>query len=554
MGSDPDTSVIVIGLDGASPRLVKRWAETGVLPALGKLIREGASGPLRSTVPPVTAPAWVSFMTGKNPGKHGVFNFRNLDLSCYSGVGPGSAIASSATFQGESLFEIISAAGGRVASINVPVTYPPFPVNGILIAGLPLLPDMRRAYTYPPELAEAIGPWSLDNETLDHLPDRRRLQAADFWLERHISVSLDLLRQERWQVFATVIRNTDVVPHYFWRYGDPLALNGGEPSSNPYREAIQEHYLKADAAVQQLVEAAPEDALVIVMSDHGMDGYPGKYVHLNSWLAGQGLLACKQGRALSTPLRRGLAAAKDLLPRRYRLLLRKYLPPAAQERFFRSLGNLDQLEWARTKAYRVPIFPMIDAIEINVRGRQPQGTVSQGHEYDELCRSIVADLDQLRDLETGERVVREARLREEVYSGPCVTEAPDIIVLFNEGYTGGPEASGPLITACTEPANHWCATHRMDGIFVAYGPVVRPGAVVQEANIMDIAPTVLYALGMPIPQDMDGRVLSEIFNEDFRAQRPVRRGKPTAAAAGREGLTPAEEEQIKGQLKGLGYL
>ena len=554
MAREADTSVIVIGLDGASPRLVDGWAGTGVLPTLGKLIREGASGLLRSTLPPVTAPAWVSFMTGKNPGKHGVFNFRNLNLRHYSGAGPGSEVVSSAAFRGQSLFEIVSAQGGRVASINVPVTYPPFPVNGVLIAGLPLLPDMRRAYTYPSDLAGAIGPWSLDNDTLDHLPDRRRLEAADFWLEKHTSVSVDLLRQERWHLLATVIRNTDVVPHYFWRYGDPLSTDGREPTADPYRHAIQDHYRKADEAVRRLLEAAPDDSLVIVMSDHGMDCFPDSYVHLNAWLASQGLLARRQADSLSAPVARRLAGARELLPRRYRLLLTRYLPQAAQERLLRSLSHIHEVDWIGTRAYRVPIFPMMDGIEINLTGRQPEGTVALGDEYEGLRRAIVAAVKDLRHPETGEDLVQAVHLREEIYSGPSVEQAPDILVLFKEGYTGGPEARGPLVTACTEPANHWCATHRLDGLFVAWGSMVRPGSVVQGASIMDVAPTILYALGMPVPDDMDGRVLSEIFAEDFRSRRPLRRGTSTARATHGEGLTRAEQEQIMGQLRGLGYL
>jgi predicted AlkP superfamily phosphohydrolase/phosphomutase len=548
-----DASVIIIGLDGASPRLVNHWAETNVLPTLGRLMREGASGLLRSTLPPVTAPAWVSFMTGKNPGKHGIFNFRNMDLSRYSGVGPNSSLASPASFQGESIFEIVSAAGGRVASVNVPVTYPPFPVNGVLISGLPLLPDMRRAYTYPPGLAEAIGHWSRDNETLDHLSDRRRLEAADFWLAKHTSVSLDLLRQEHWQLFVTVIRNTDVIPHYLWRYGDPVAPGTAGPEDNGYRWAIQEHYQKADQAVHRLLDAAPEDALVIVMSDHGMGVYPDKYVNLNSWLASQGLLSSRRNGLLSRPFRRGLWAMKAVLPRRYRLLVSRVLPQTAQERVFRSLGHLDQVDWRRTAAYRVPLFPMVDGVEVNLIGRQPQGIVSPGAEYEQVRRSIVGAIKELR-CPTGERVVAEAYLREEVYAGPYADKAPDIIVLFNESYTGGPELFGPLVGTRDQSPHQWTATHRMDGIFIAYGPAVRPGSLVAGAGIVDIAPTVLYALGMPVPDDMDGRVLSEIFTEAFRARWEVRKSRVGASARRVQGLSAAEEQKIRAQLRGLGYL
>jgi predicted AlkP superfamily phosphohydrolase/phosphomutase len=197
---------------------------------------------------------------------------------------------------------------------------------------------------------------------------------------------------------------------------------------------------------------------------------------------------------------------------------------------------------------------MVEGIEINLRGRQPQGVVSPGQEYEELRRSIVAGLRELTDPDTGERLVAEAGLREEVYSGPFVDLAPDIVCLFNEGYTGGPEHAGPLVAAARANAHRWEATHRMDGVFIAAGPMVRPNARIAGANIVDVAPTVLYALGLPVPEDMDGRVLTEIFEPSFVEARPVLRGRPARRPRSRDALSPEETEQIMGQLRGLGYL
>jgi predicted AlkP superfamily phosphohydrolase/phosphomutase len=543
--------VLVVGLDGASPDLIARWTAEGDLPNLARLMREGAWGKLRSTLPPVTAPAWVSFMTGKNPGRHGVFNFRNMDLRSYSGVGDRASVASSAAFPGQSVFEIVSAAAGRVASINMPATYPVFPVNGVLIAGLPLLPDMRRAYTWPPELASELGPWSRNSETLEQLSNDERLAAVDFWTTKHTAVSLGYLAEGPWDLFAMVLRNTDAVPHYFWKYFDP-SYHAHVPDER-YRGAIREHYRKADEALGQLVAAgAGEETLILVVSDHGMGSHPGRCFHVNRWLSELDLLTPKASAS-----RPGQSAAlhrlKERVPRRWRLAMRSMLPAVAQERFFRALLNVGQIDWSRTQAYRVPLFPMVDGIEINLRGRQPEGNVEPGRDYEILRDRLIGELRGVRDPETGAPIVEEAWRREDVYAGPYTEDAPDILVLYRAEYTGGAALHGPLLSPYDESLNHWSGTHRMDGVIVAHGPTVRANAKIEGARIIDVAPTILSALGLPVPGDMDGRVLPEIVG-DRVAARPPEDGQRREAGVARVSLTPEEEKQITAHLRGLGYV
>jgi len=283
-----------------------------------------------------------------------------------------------------------------------------------------------------------------------------------------------------------------------------------------------------------------------------MGPHPRRYFHVNRWLAELGLLTPRARRA-GLGVGEILQRLKERIPRRWRALLRKGLPQIAQEQVFRALLNVGQVDWMRTHAYRVPLFPMVDGIEVNVRGRQPEGTVAAGGDYEALRDLLLTELRALRDPETGEAVVEEAWRREEVYSGPHTEEAPDILVLYRSDYTGGLGLHGPLVSPYDESLNHWSGTHRMDGVFIAHGPLVRPNARPEGARIIDAAPTILYALGLPVPEDMDGRPLLEIFREEV-ACRPQERGRGLAIAAARAALSPDEEEKINAQLRGLGYL
>jgi predicted AlkP superfamily phosphohydrolase/phosphomutase len=540
----------MIGLDGADPDLVREYAAEGCLPNMQRIIQEGVWGELRSTVPPVTAPAWVSLMTGKNPGRHGVYNFRNLDLESYGGMGPKAYIASSASFRGQSIFELVSAHGGRVASINMPATYPPFPVNGVLISGLPLLPDMRKAYTWPSELGDRIGAWSMDNETLDRLSEPHRLEAVDFWTRRHTEVSEELLRDEDWDFFAVVLRLTDAVPHYFWKYTDPSYPGYAEDSR--YRHIIRDTYAEADRAVGRLLEAAGSDALGLVVSDHGTGAHHNRCVNLNKWLLDQGLLSKRSDKAPGNGMAVSLQRLRDRVPRNMRSRIRDMLPEKARDGVFRALNNVNQIDWPNTKAYRVPIFPLVDGIELNVIGRQPQGSVAPGEEYEAVRDRIIEGLRELRDPATGACMVEEVHRREEVYDGPHVEEAPDIIVIYHFPFTGG-LGLDRLISDYDESINHWSGAHRMNGIVMATGPDVERGVALTGSEIIDVTPTILFALDLPLPADVDGKVLLDVFKPNMRS-REIKKSSTEGEYGLAMSLTADEEEKIAAQLKGLGYL
>jgi predicted AlkP superfamily phosphohydrolase/phosphomutase len=209
-------------------------------------------------------------------------------------------------------------------------------------------------------------------------------------------------------------------------------------------------------------------------------------------------------------------------------------------------------------AYRVPMFYFVEGIVINLVGRQPQGIVQPGREYEELRDQIIAELGKVTDPATGQPVLKQALKREEEYSGPFLEKAPDVVVFYDYDYAGGPNPIGPIITPIERyTLETWSGLHRMNGTLIMWGKDVLPGARIEGARIVDPAPTLLYLLGLPVPKDMDGRVLSEALAPALLSSRPIEyRDSLDRGTDGERGgyLDQDEEEQIREALRGFGYI
>lgn len=543
-----DVGVLVIGLDGAAPELVGRWAREGYLPHLARLIERGTWDRLRSTVPPVTASAWISFMTGKNPGSHGILGFQTMDLGRYDYFAKANFV-NATHFANESIFQILSQAGRRVAAISVPMTYPPFQVNGVLVSGFPH--PGSQAHTYPPELAQRLEPWYPPGRRLRETSSpEERIAEARYRVTRQTEGALELLDGVDWDLFTVVFNNTDAIGHYFWRY-----MSRGE-SEGPYAGTVLDAYREADKAIGQLLGQVGSETLVIVMSDHGMRAAPEKVVHVNGWLRSRGLLeAAKEG---ATWRKRALEWVKGKVGRPIKYTLQRHLPQRVVAELTAASLNVDAIDWTHTRAYYVRLFRTVDGIQINLRGRQSQGIVTPGTKYETLRDEIIEGLEALRDPEYGEPVVEGVMRREEVFEGPRLEEMPDLIVQYQPAYASGVGLGPTLIERPQQMHTYsdgWSATHAPEGVLImAGGPVAKSGTLT-GACIEDLAPTILHALGEPVPADMTGRVLLEALSPDFGADNPVRRSGPVAWVSElSEGLSDVEEGQIQERLKDMGYL
>jgi len=554
--------VLVVGLDGATFTILQPLMERGCLPHLAEMQQKSSWGPLLSTIPPVTAPAWASFMTGVNPARHGVFNFFKRDPAGYA-YAETAGFVHAGLIRSPTQWEILSQAGKRVGVVNVPLTYPPRPVNGFMITGM-LTPPSSSSFTYPRELAERLEGYRIDldytrTETGFSLEDRpgedELLQGVNDLLDCRAEHCLRLMAEEEWDCFMVVFVGTDRLFHDLWYYLDPDCPAYDSARGEIIRQAVETYLNRLDAVVGHLRAAAGPWATTVVMSDHGFGPAPDRRVNLNDWLVELGLLyVARSGRnwlkaefwATKLGLRR--PAIKRMIERWMPLhLLRQ---AGTDKKGSRKIPA----DWGRTRAYTVQMYNHICGIEVNLKGRKHQGIVDPGVEYERLCDLLLAELMNVRDPETGVQVVRAAHRREEVFEGKYLDRAPDIIIELDPRYAGlAPLGNGRIVTYHNP---HRQGDHRREGIFLAGGPSVASGILSPPPNITDLAPTILYALGVPVPREMDGHVLVEIFDPAYVAAHPVSYDGSTLKTAGDEDDVYSIEEiaEVSDRLRSLGYV
>jgi len=558
--------VFVLGLDGATFDLILPWVEEGKLPNLAALMQEGAYGTLASTVPPISAPAWASFMTGVNPGKHGIYHFQDHLPDSYQ-----ARLVNGADVKAPTIWHILSDAGKTTISVNVAMTFPPEKINGILIAGVDA-PGSATTYTHPAELAaelEAqIGKYIIEPGVVEH--SRRghhdvAFQAIMDALEQRFKAVDYLMDNKPWDLFVVNYRATDNIQHHFWHLMDTGHPAYDSHLGEKYGDSIYRVYQRLDDHLGELRRKLDANTTLIVMSDHGAGPASAKSIYLNRWLAQEGWLTFAGGEsgAIAGRLKAGMLS---LLWKTIWVYLRKWLGKGTKDalrRLFprwydraRTPASYFAIDWEKTKAYSDEFR---EAIWINLKGREPHGIVEPAQEYDRLREEIMERLKALTDPETGQPAVEQVYRREDIYHGDYVENAPDIVaVLCQEPYirtrlSHTTDSSEPIQTLTREqlladflPQG----LHRPNGVVFFAGPNIKPGLKV-AANIMDVAPTILYLLGTGVPRFMDGRVLTDVMKRPGEVCYVEAGGQSDAE---RDGYTEDEEEAVREKLAGLGYL
>ncbi len=548
--------VIVLGIDGASPNLLLPWVEQGRLPNLGRVLRDGASGPLQSTIPPYSAQAWVSMMTGRQPSKHGVVDFFQREAGQ-----PQHAFISSALIEGEAIWDILKRHERQVGMVNVPLTYPPVPVNGYMVSGF-MTPKGREDYTYPPGLRTEIlavtgqydpDPWDLVSPSQD-------LADIGHWMAIAEQAATYLHAKHPVDLYVNVIQALDQLQHHFW---DVLISEESRHSAEGSRiwPTLQACYAGVDEAIGQRLEWLDGETTLFLASDHGFQTVD-SWFHVNRWLAERGFLALTEGGtgALKSALNRVGWSRHNLTrwvrrldPLGLRRLLGRFTRASIADKLDDALAL--SIDWSQTLAYSGSRTS--EGIYINLKGREAYGVVEPGQEYEALRTRIMTELASLVDPNTGEPVVSDLHRREELYSGPFLEQMPDILfVLDDKPYlVSESTGSGQLFTPIGQ--GNVTGRHHSRGLFAAVGPHIVPHSAVQ-ANIVDVAPTILYAMGIPIPPEMDGRVLTEIFSDEYRQANPLRYEEPYAQSTESSDQAPAysqeEELEMQRRLRALGYM
>jgi predicted AlkP superfamily phosphohydrolase/phosphomutase len=538
--------LLVLGLDGATLDVVGPLVDAGRMPHLAALLGEGAGRPLPSTRPPMTFPAWSSFLTGLDPGQHGMFDFTQKVPGAYR-----VRFTNATDRAGASLFERVGRAGGRVLALGMPATFPPERVPGLLVSGFdaPVSTGTdARAASDPGlyrEVAAKVGPWmrpDLDEGARGEGWHERAVAVLQGRIERKTAFTLEALarlraRGEAPDLVCVVFSESDTVQHHFWRDHDMASPRHDPGASAVRRGAVASVHERLDAACAEIRAAFHPQADCVVVSDHGFGGASSRVLHLNRYLETCGLLR-------RTPSRRGglatlARAVRDgalrwLSPGQAQALFRRARPAAAR---LESAVRFAGIDWRRTLAFSEDVNTQ-PGVWLNLAGREAEGSVASG-DLERVRRDVIEALLDWK-LPGGARVVERALPREEVYEGPYTERAPDVIVelALERGYahTLVPTPWGESPPALRTLADAELAggrgrgmngTHRPEGLFVASRGFERFGD--RDVSIVDVAPALLAAM--------------DIGWEDA----------PVGGRA-RRGYGAAEEERVRARLRALGYL
>jgi predicted AlkP superfamily phosphohydrolase/phosphomutase len=548
-----DRRVLIIGIDGATLDLIRPWADQDMLPTFDLLMKEGSWGPLRSTLPPLTGPAWVTSFTGGSPGKHNIYDFFTFAEGTYD-----RRPVNSTDIKAELIWERLNRAGMRAGILNAPLAYPVQPMDGFLISGL-LTPERADDHIWPPslktELDEKVPGYRFTEDFRLIVAGQEEALLNELFevTEKTAAVARHLISQGDWNLFFVLFDGMDRILHFFWKYMDPShPRHEGDSVGERLSQAVLSYHQYIDRVVADLADAAGPETDLVILSDHGF-GPLYRDVHITRWLIERGWMVQEQPdllhRLSGVALNKALAQVSRLKEGMVRipwLRSRMRLPKRLKQHLPPPFAMPVQPCWEATRAF----LPSSSgrAIRVNLKGREPKGTVNPGTEYDDLVTEIIAGLYELRDPDTGERIVETAYRKEEAFRGDYLENAPDILVELKGTYFLQEGLGDSLIQPSRLGKSDKSGVHRPEGILFLKGPAVRKGYRVQDASIQDVAPTVQHLL--------DGRVLEDAFQTAHREENPVRfeEDSKTAEAKSPYRFTEEETKEIERRLKGLHYI
>lgn len=502
--------VIVVGVDGATFDIINRIKDT--LPNISKMMDKGSYGKLRSTIPMISATAWTTFSTGKNPGKHGIYDFVNKVPGEYR-----FQITSARDRKSKPLWVLLSEAGRNVSVIGCTLTYPPDVVNGYMISGLGT-PNKKgfpvtSEYAYPKdlisEIEKEVGRFQITPDVnIKNISDGLKKEINEL-VDYKIRLNEYFFRNHLNDFNLYFFGETDLASHFFWND----------------KEFIHGIYRKIDGFVGRLLEK--DDVNIILMSDHGFASKD-RMIFIDRWLEHEGLLKSKKRSSFSR--------------------LNKIIHRENND------SSLADIVWEETKAFSGRSSS--GSIFINLKGREPNGCVEPA-DYERTLAEITSKLINLKDPKTGEKIVERVHQKKDIFKGEAISSAPDLVAEFKKGCGVGMKSieDRNLKDGFITDSVFWLGDHEMNGVFMAYGPAFNEGTNIEGAEITDVAPTIIYLYGLSVHQDMDGKVLSKAIKKSFIELNPMRLSTDSTISAGDNSVLSKEEEDlIADSLRELGYL
>ena len=555
--------VVIIGIDGGTFDIIDPLLKKGDLPNIASIMKNGCRSELTTTIPPITLPAWVSLATGVNPAKHGIYYFSSDTHKTYD-EGP---LVNTTNIKAKPLWQILTENDKKCIAVTIPFTYPPMQVDGAMVSFPVRTGQIDKFRSYPPEIMDELKrELDLEQQKIESLRHILNTSAKGDASSRVVSLhkkavemitdaTLYLMDKIDWSFLMTVFQSSDVMQHCFWAHMDKDHPYYKAENHEKYGNVIFDTYRKIDTAIGRIIKKAGKDTTFIIMSDHGAAPVH-KYFFTNKWLMKKGWLVLNGKRPYkvdikSRPLdevlaRIGMKGFIRFLP--YHVRTGKI--PSPNKRF---LPLSELIDWSKTKAYATNT-----GININLKGREPNGIVEQG-EYDRTSNNIREELYKLLDPQTGEKVVDKVFRRDEIYHGPYLEDAYDLYFTPERSLYLPTKSlnSRDIIEPLPDKEMSMTAHHFncMKGIFMAQGPNISRKCRPDSPEIIDILPTVLYLMGIKIPDSVDGRVLKEVVNEDYLRDNLV--GFSSAKAYKGHEATPIlkqDEDEIRQQLRNLGYI
>lgn len=537
--------VLIIGIDGGTWKLLKPAMDKGYMPYLKSLVEEGASGILESTKPAITPAAWGSFQTGVNPGKNGVFDFVIWDKKQKK-----PKLVNSSFLQ-KTIWEIASAAGKRVGVVNVPMTYPPRPVNGYMVTGI-LTPSLDSNFTYPPklkfELFKVVPNYHIFNlenikEGSPHEQFESFVQKMVAVIENRTKAAQFIINKEPLDIFMVHFQATDVIQHVMWGYLDKC-----HPLYDPVKcnYIFDYFYRQLDQKIREIrlsfEKKVQEDYLTFIISDHGFQTHKKRF-NLGNWLYQKGFLKLNP-KFFQRPRFIKLIQRLDILN-----LRKRFFSQNLRSKVVKSLKqDIEPFVWNRSRAFSI--------------GNSGEGFIylleEEKAKQEATAVQLIEELSLLKDPEDGTFIVSRVYHKEEIYSGKYLDLMPDLLIEPTDGYsfTGYYQSKAELFHKVNPQDDFHIGKHHKDGIFIAVGETIKRQKHLQ-AQLIDIAPTILYYLGLPIPKEIDGCVLTKLFTKNFLEKHPIEKISSIETPFGQEEkmvYSSDDEQKLKERLKNLGYL
>ncbi|HVX14788.1 MAG TPA: alkaline phosphatase family protein [Pirellulales bacterium] len=535
--------LLVIGLDGATFDLLVPWAESGRMPNLARLMATSARAIVRSTRPYITPVAWTTFQTGCDPHEHGILDYRYLDhrrrrlLLNHAG-----------RIARPTLFDAISAAGGEVVSLNLPMTFPASSsVRGMVVGGLDS-PSIDAALAPYPEFAKRLRAtgarydlgtvWRRRPTTFEELAAGIDQTAALF--RGHATAAQVADRMIDWRLMVVQLQVLDSLQHRCWQWLDPRAGHTAELWMAKAQQALR----ALDDCLGALMElAARHGAAVVAVSDHGFGPFRGK-ITLAEVLSRAGLLRWPRGGAAAAyHVRRGLWKVRKLLYRRFN-------PGWSTAQLTRPLDSLLPIDWRRSTALTMH-GNLGGLIYLNTPGRFGTGPVRTSRQRDETLAGVIHAFETATHPETGEPLFEEVFGTAERYGvDPIEKLWPDVVAIpvpgFHTRHKFDPRPQ--LVRGDAAMA----ATHRLEGVLLLNAPHVTPGTH-RAADLRDVAPTILEMLGVSVPAPMSGQALDHVLcGAGTRVN--WSESNPPCRELQLSGITDADQICVEDRLRDLGYL